>query len=174
MALKRTEGRFVPQKGDNELALYVDIDGTLKVKDSEGKSILLQDLLNLPSGGNDEYIAVFTDIPEVGALTFSVFKDTLGVDITWAKATGVISGTIVGSGDVTNDYALFAPNATSGSTNIIVATVGLDKSGDTVFNIRCIDRELGAQVDQFNVPFPVLIVKNPNASEGGGEPEPLP
>ena len=168
MALKRTEGRFVPQKGDNELSIYVDIDGTLKIKDSEGNSMLLQDLLNLPSGGNDEYIAVFTDIPEEGQPTVSVFKNTTGVEFNWQKGVGTLQATISDGGATTNDYALFAPNATVGSSSLIIPSVGVGKSGDTNFVIRCLDRSENSQVDAFNTPFPVLIIKNPNASEGGG------
>lgn len=78
MAIKKAEGRFVAQNGEAELAVYLDLEtGVLKVKDYQGNTDLLSNLINIPSGGNDEYLAQFTTVPEIGNPTVTSLRTLL-------------------------------------------------------------------------------------------------
>ena len=163
MAIKKAEGRFVTQNGEAELAVYLDLaTGFLKVKDSEGNTELLSNLISVSGGGNNEYIATFASIPEASDPVVDVFKNTTALELTWSVSqTGQYIATV--TGDVVANYTFFVQQAFQASQGnaSISCWIGTTKEGNTQFVIDSIDQN-GARGDFMFTPVSILIVEKPS------------
>lgn len=111
MNLKRSEGRFVLQVGDSELAVFVDLaTGRLKVKDYEGNEAFASEFL--PNAGSTSIKQVFTST--ASQTDFTLTGEPNNVDV-WVN------------GVYTQDYSLSASTVTLGEAPITGSEVVIRK-----------------------------------------------